>query len=108
MANNLKSFKFTNKADAAIAVAGPATGWEVLKGVVIDALAGNDKIEGGGRTGFGIYNGGTINTGTGEDTITGSGSTAIYNGGRINTGTGEDRRWAFRKGSSAKACLTIL
>jgi len=92
MANNLKSFKFTNKADAAIAVAGPATGWEVLKGVVIDALAGNDKIEGGGgRTGFGIYNGGTINTGTGNDTITGSGSTGIYNdSGTINTGDGKD------------------
>ena len=85
MANNLKSFKFTKKADTAISV----KGWEVLReGVVIDALAGNDTITG---TGKGIFNSGTINTGTGNDTIIGTGGySGIYNNGTINTGDGKD------------------
>ena len=106
MANNLKSFKFTNKADTAISV----TGWEVLEGVVINALAGNDIIKGTGifnygriKTGdgkdtitgtgdfYGIGNDGTINTGAGNDRITGTGGTGIYNDdGTINTGDGND------------------
>ena len=71
MANNLKSFKFTNKADTAISV----TGWEVLKGVVINALAGNDIIKGtstyftGTSTYAGIFNYGTIKTGDGNDIV---------------------------------------
>ena len=90
MANNLKSFKFTNKADTAISV----TGWEVLEGVVINALAGNDIIKGTSSTDSGIGNYGTINTGDGKDTITGTGTGDFYgigNDGTINTGAGNDR-----------------
>ena len=65
MTNNLKSFKFTNKADTAISV----TGWEALEGVVIDALAGNDIIKGTSSTDSGIFNNGTINTGAGKDIV---------------------------------------
>ena len=87
MANNLKSFKFTNKADTAISV----TGWEVLEGVVINALAGNDIIKGTSSTDSGIFNNGTINTGAGKDTIIGtSGYYGIFNNGTINTGAGKD------------------
>ena len=88
MANNLKSFKFTNKADTAISV----TGWEVLEGVVINALAGNDIIKGTSSTYYGIFNDGTINTGDGNDRITGTGGTGsgISNYGTINTGDGND------------------
>ena len=90
MTNNLKSFKFTNKADTAISV----TGWEVLEGVVINALAGNDIIKGTSSTDSGIGNYGTINTGDGKDTITGTGTGDFYgigNDGTINTGAGNDR-----------------
>ena len=88
MANNLKSFKFTNKADTAISV----TGWDVLEGVVINARAGNDIIKGTSSTYSGIFNNGTINTGTGNDTITGTGDFyGIFNDGTINTGDGNDR-----------------
>ena len=87
MTNNLKSFKFTNKADTAISV----TGWEVLEGVVINALAGNDIIKGTSSTDSGIGNYGTINTGDGKDTITGTGTySGISNYGTINTDTGND------------------
>jgi hypothetical protein len=85
MANNLKSFEFTNKADTAISV----RGWEVLEGVVINALAGNDIIKGTSSTYYGILNFGTIKTGDGKDTITGTG-TGISNYGTINTGIGND------------------
>ena len=90
MANNLKSFKFTNKADTALSV----TGWEVLEGVVINALAGNDIIKGTSSTYYGIFNNGTINTGAGNDTIIGTGTGNFYgilNYGTINTGDGNDR-----------------
>ena len=89
MAKNLKSFKFTKKADKAIS----EKGWEVLEGVAINALAGNDTITGTG-TGInndGIKNDGTIKTGDGNDTITGTGGTGIFNNGAINTGAGNDR-----------------
>ena len=90
MANNLKSFKFTKKADTAIS----ETGWEVLEGVVINALAGNDIIKGTStRRRRAILNYGTINTGAGKDTIIGT-STGTYSGisnyGTINTDTGND------------------
>ena len=88
MANNLKSFKFTNKADTAISV----TGWEVLESVVINALAGNDIIKGTSSTYSGIFNDGTIDTGAGNDTIIGTGSGyGILNYGTINTGDGKDK-----------------
>ena len=89
MASNLKSFKFTKKADTAISV----TGWEVLEGVVINALAGNDRITDTSSTYSGIFNDGTINTGDGNDTITGTGSgygIGISNNGIIKTGAGDD------------------
>ena len=88
MANNLKSFKFTNKADTAISV----KGWDVLEGVVINALAGNDIIKGTSSTDSGIGNDGTINTGDGDDIIKGTGTgSGISNYGTINTGDGNDR-----------------
>ena len=89
MASNLKSFKFTKKADTAISV----TGWKVLEGVVINALAGNDIIKGTSSTDSGIGNYDTINTGAGNDIIKGTSSTyyGIFNDGTINTGDGNDR-----------------
>ena len=89
MTDNLKSFKFTKKADKAIS----EKGWEVLEGVVINALAGNDIIKGTSSTDSGIGNYGTINTGDGKDTITGTGTGDFYgigNDGTINTGAGND------------------
>ena len=84
----LKSFRFTNLADRATST----TGWEVFKGVVVNALAGNDTIAGTGDY-YGIYSLGTINTDTGNDTITGTGRGSyygIYNDGTIDTGAGND------------------
>ena len=70
MANDLKTFKFTNKADYATST----TGWFVNDGIVVDALGGNDRITGGGSLFYGIINDGTINTGAGNDKITGPSS----------------------------------
>ena len=84
MANDLKTFKFTNKADYATST----TGWVVNDGIVVDALGGNDRITGGGSLFYGIINDGTINTGAGNDRITGPGG--IYTEGTINTGNGND------------------
>jgi hypothetical protein len=82
---NLAQFKFTNTADRAAS----NSGWAVIKGVVVDALAGNDTIAGAGG---GIEILGTLNTGDGNDTI--KASTTDFTGldiyGKINTGNGND------------------
>ena len=82
---DLALFKFTSLADRATNL----TGWAVIKGVVVDALAGNDTISGAGG---GIEILGTLNTGDGNDTI--KASTTDFTGldvyGKINTGNGND------------------
>ena len=96
MARNLSLFPFNNRAN----IATSGVGWYVEAGVVVDALAGDDKITGIVTSldgiGDGIDNFGTINTGKGNDIITGTVIRAdgigdgIDNVGTINTGKGDD------------------
>ena len=92
MARNLSLFPFNNRAN----IATSGVGWYVEAGVVVDALAGDDKITGTVTSldgiGDGINNVGTINTGEGDDTIMGTsiGDDGIDNEGIINTGKGND------------------
>ncbi len=96
MARNLSLFPFNNRAN----IATSGVGWYVEAGVVVDALAGDDKITGTVTSldgiGDGIDNFGTINTGKGNDIITGTVirddgiGDGINNVGAINTGEGDD------------------
>lgn len=92
MARNLSLFPFNNRAN----IATSGVGWYVEAGVVVDALAGDDKITGTVTSldgiGDGINNVGAINTGEGDDTIMGTsiGDDGIDNEGIINTGKGND------------------
>lgn len=99
---NLALFPFNNLANTAIS----EEGWHVDYGVVIDSLAGNDKIAANddsgynvlppGPFGYCIYIAGTINTATGNDSITAkSNFTAIANFGTINSGSGDDKVKGF-------------
>ena len=96
MIKNLKSFKFTERANKAIS----RTGWYVLEGKTVNALAGNNTITGTRNTGDntwsdGIVNDGTIITGNGNNTFIGAGKgkaegEGIGNYGLIKTGRGND------------------
>jgi hypothetical protein len=92
VARNLSLFPFNNRAN----IATSGVGWYVEAGVVVDALAGDDKITGTVTSldgiGDGINNVGAINTGEGDDIIIGTsiGDDGIDNVGTINTGKGND------------------
>ena len=93
MTKSLAEFKFTPAPNKAIS----NKGWIVEKGVVVDALGGNDIIRAFSPSngGFaGINNAGTIEGGAGNDIIkgisVGEDSVGIYNTGTINTGDGAD------------------
>ena len=98
---------FTNKSDIVVST----SGWEVLLGITIDALNGNDSIIGsssGGSYNYGIDNKGSIDTGNGNDNINGSGSGTgnssnygIYNTGSIDTGNGNDSITGSGSGSDS-------
>lgn len=96
MAKSLKLFPFNNFANPASS----STGWIVYSGIVVDALAGDDRITGRSISddfyGFGIKNLGTIVTGLGNDILTGTTDgygtvcSGIINRGTISTGFGND------------------
>ena len=96
MAKNLKLFSFNNFANSASS----SSGWIVASGIVVNSLAGDDRIVGSSVLndfyGFGIKNLGTIVTGTGNDILTGATngyadvSSGIINRGTISTGIGND------------------
>ena len=89
MSQNLALFGFNNRAN----IATSDDGWYVEAGVVVDALAGADKILAIVTSlEVGIDNEGTINTGKGNDAITGTstGDDGIDNVGTISTGKGND------------------
>lgn len=73
-------------------------GWYVDKGIVVNTLAGSDKVTGKARYYYGITNQGTINTGQGDDVLVGTSyymasnipNVGISNDGTINTGDGND------------------
>jgi len=111
MGIELSNLTFTEQDDIV-----PASGVEeIFNSGIVNTLAGNDIIIGGGSRfsfvnhgvintgdgddiligtgiqGIGIFNNKqTIDTGDGDDTITGIGNYALYNDGTINTGNGDD------------------